>query len=311
MRRRIKTIGLNSLYYSPRIPGAGESVWDRLAYVSLMMIGILFSIDQAAADQSAKADVETYHRTVQPFLKTHCIRCHGGKATKADLDLASLDADLIAGTDQNMWSEVMTVLVNQDMPPQEETQPASAERVAVVTWISSELKRAAAARGGRDGRVVVRRLNRASYRYALQDLLGLDPELIDELSIDLPPDAISADGFDNNGRVTSLSAAHLREYYDIAIAALDLVVPGAEHEPATVVSLDGTGKQDGKRVWTVRGGVPDEEGIVREEEQIDTLPTREEVFTRLRANAEESRKRTLAREIKRLSELRPRSQRCQ
>ncbi|HUR53153.1 MAG TPA: DUF1592 domain-containing protein, partial [Gemmataceae bacterium] len=76
------------------------------------------------------------------------------------------------------------------------------------------------------GRVTIRRLNRMEYQYTVQDLLGLDLELAQEL----PPDD-TAFGFDNIGDAQTVSPALLDTYLTLAekVVAAALVTDGPRH----------------------------------------------------------------------------------
>ena len=75
-------------------------------------------------------------------------------------------------------------------------RPDDGVRASLVTWLETELDRAAADRPPVGRPMTAHRLNRAEYRNAVRDLIGLDVD-IDEL---LPPDDADAEGFDNNAR---------------------------------------------------------------------------------------------------------------
>ena len=96
------------------------------------------------------------------------------------------------------------------MPPQGVPQPDRATREGLVSWLSTTLDRAAAARPD-PGRKLVHRLNRAEYANAIRDLLALE---IDPAAL-LPPDD-SAYGFDNIADVLGISPVLLERYISAA-----------------------------------------------------------------------------------------------
>ena len=65
----------------------------------------------------------------------------------------------------------------------------------------------------------MRRLNRREYQNTMYDLLGLEMDY----TRDLPPDAVSPDGYRNNGQSLRLSAIQLEYYSETARRALQRV----------------------------------------------------------------------------------------
>ena len=90
----------------------------------------------------------------------------------------------------------------------------------LTEWVASSIKVAVDASRKTDGRVVMRRLNRIEYQNTMRDLLGFDMDYVS----DLPPDAISADGFQNDARSLQMSPLQLEYYLTTARRALDRVI---------------------------------------------------------------------------------------
>ena len=189
----------------------------KLAIAAAFAICALASSVIARAADSPPMNRAGFEERVRPFLAKHCSDCHGEETTKAELNLLGLNPDMAVGDDTSLWNEVLDQLVARRMPPKEKPRPEAEELSAMIGWLTSELDRAARLRRSTDGRVVVRRMNRKQYNYALQDLLGVSLEF----SGDLPPEAVSADGFDNNGAAVSVSSLHIENYLAIARYALD------------------------------------------------------------------------------------------
>jgi hypothetical protein len=158
---------------------------------------------------------------VLPILQANCIRCHGAELQEGNLRLDTLSTDLLndrAATEH--WHDVLNVLDAGEMPPEDEPQLTSQDHEKLTSWLSVEIKEAIEARRKTDGRVVLRRLNRVEYQNTMRDLLGLDMDY----ARDLPPDAISADGFQNDGRSLQMSPLQLEYYLSTARRALDRVI---------------------------------------------------------------------------------------
>lgn len=159
--------------------------------------------------------------SVRPVLKEYCSGCHGPTVQESGLRLDTLSADLLndrAVTER--WHAVLNALNSGEMPPDDERQMSDEDHQRVTAWIRNEVDRALEARKQTDGRVVLRRLNRIEYQNTMTDLLGLDMDYVR----DLPPDAVSADGFTNNGSSLQMSPIQLEYYLATARRALDRVI---------------------------------------------------------------------------------------
>lgn len=170
------------------------------------------------ASQFLRADEIRFERDVLPVLQTHCIRCHGPEVQEANVRLdnpsINLNEDRAA---TETWHEVLNVLQASEMPPPDEPQLTGQQLSTLNDWVSKLIKAALADRRKTDGRVVLRRLNRVEYQNTMQDLLGLEMDY----ARDLPPDAVSADGFRNNGLSLQMSSLQLEYYLATARRALD------------------------------------------------------------------------------------------
>jgi mono/diheme cytochrome c family protein len=159
-------------------------------------------------------DARGFTQEVQPFLETHCVRCHGPEKEEGEFRLDThLPRDFTALLAREKWGEVVNVLNGHEMPPKKEQQPRPEETARVVDWITAGLVEGEQVR--RDNAVVLRRLNRTEYRNTLRELLGVEPDVS---ALPLDP---AAGGFDNNGQALSLSPLHIELYHDIAAQSLD------------------------------------------------------------------------------------------
>jgi hypothetical protein len=71
-------------------------------------------------------------------------------------------------------------------PPKTHAQPKADEVAPVLAWIAARVDGAEAEKRTREGRTVLRRLNRAEYQNTMRDLLGVGDLDLKDL---LPPDA--------------------------------------------------------------------------------------------------------------------------
>jgi mono/diheme cytochrome c family protein len=91
---------------------------------------------------AASADLDTFRRTVEPFLAAHCVRCHGPQKKEADLALNALGGDIVSGRGLEAWTTVAERIKAGEMPPPGEKQPDPAAAKAVTDWIDRELAKA-------------------------------------------------------------------------------------------------------------------------------------------------------------------------
>jgi mono/diheme cytochrome c family protein len=164
---------------------------------------------QATADAGA----------IRPFLKQHCVGCHGQATAKAGLRLDTLPAEFADPEKARAWQKVLDRLQAGDMPPKKRPRPPEADTKQVVSWVHNNLLAADRRVQPPAGSLLLRRLNRVQYENTIRDLLAIDLELQDRL----PPDN-RAFGFDNVGAALSLSSAQLEAYLDAADSALDAAI---------------------------------------------------------------------------------------
>lgn len=111
-----------------------------------------------AADESAAS----FDKHIQPFLKQHCLSCHGPDKQSSSIRFDHLER--YRSQDSPLWTKVHEVLATGSMPPGGRPQPADGERKRVLSWVETEQRVV----GG-----TIRRLNRREFSAALQDVTGL------------------------------------------------------------------------------------------------------------------------------------------
>ena len=182
---------------------------------------------------------------VKTFLKQHCYDCHGDDLQEADLNIESLPRNLIDPDVMQHWVRILDKVTAGEMPPPDETQPAEKDILNFTQELSGTLHDASLARQRRDGRVVLRRLNRTEYETTLRDLLGPQVD-VKEL---LPEDGTAA-GFDNVSRALDVSSVHLLRYQQAAEQAVRSVVPSRKPVKTTIRH---TGREVTENVRTFKG----------------------------------------------------------
>ena len=144
------------------------------------------------------------------LLERYCLACHNERlyargtvpASFEDLTLADV------GADAEVWEKVVRKLHARAMPPAGRPRPDEATYDGFVTWLETELDRAAAA-GPNPGRPAVRRLTGAEYINAIRDLLALE---VDAETLLFPSDDVDEQGFATNADVLSVSPALFERY---------------------------------------------------------------------------------------------------
>ncbi len=145
-------------------------------------------------------------------LKRYCITCHNerNKANAGKLALDSVDLAIV-GQDAEVWEKVILKLRAGLMPPAGRSRPEAAARAALVGYLETELDRHAAVAPNPGRTEAFHRLNRAEYRNAIRDLLGLETDMTPLL----PSDDASY-GFDNIAGVLKISQSRLEQYLTVA-----------------------------------------------------------------------------------------------
>ncbi|MGH7169508.1 MAG: DUF1588 domain-containing protein [Gemmataceae bacterium] len=92
----------------------------------------------------AARGADTFRQTIAPFLRRHCVKCHGPGKQKGKLALHTIDADLPRGKDVEKWQAIVERLILNEMPPDSQPRPDARAVQHVVAWIKTEL-----AKGGR------------------------------------------------------------------------------------------------------------------------------------------------------------------
>ncbi len=173
--------------------------------------------------------------TLPPFLERHCVACHGADVHERGLRLDRLPADFDRKDAAATWTRVLDRVSRGEMPPRDEPRPPEKEVAAFTQELQSRLHQASLAQQKREGRVVLRRLNRTEYETTLRDLLGNQVEVKDLL-----PDDNLAAGFDKLSTALEVSSVHLLRYQDAAEQAVLSVIPS---RPPTEIKIRRTGRQ--------------------------------------------------------------------
>jgi len=198
---------------------------------ALRLASVIGSICVAVTARAA--ELPSFDEQVQPLLEKYCIRCHGPDEQKGKLRLDELSRSFDRFATAKWRQAVDRVEFNQ-MPPKGKPRPSAEERQLLASWVDGESQRAELARRAKDGRVVVRRLNRIEYQNTIRDLLGIQVNLIDQL-----PEDGSANGFDNAAAALHTSSFLMERYLDAAETALDLAISNRLKPPPMIKQHEG------------------------------------------------------------------------
>ena len=170
---------------------------------------------------SGVASAQSFEADVTPLVESSCLRCHGPR-TATPLNLSELGFDLADHDTFRAWEKVYTRVARGEMPPAAAPQPDAAVAETALASLKGALVEASlAVRGGQ--RTPLRRLTRLEYEYTVQDLLGLDDALRQDLRQLLPGEPDTG-GFDVVAAKQGISPFHVRSYLAAADRALDLAL---------------------------------------------------------------------------------------
>ena len=178
---------------------------------------------------SAEVPATVSDSQVRAFLARHCQECHEGAKPKGAFELAQLTDDFADLAARRRWLAVREQLEAEQMPPDEKPRPAEQDVKAVTDWITRQVAAAEAVEQAKQGRVVLRRLNRVEYANTVHDLLGVDLELKEVLALDG-----STAGFDNVGSGLHMSSFALARYLGAGDLALSAAIANTPRPPRLV-----------------------------------------------------------------------------
>ena len=131
----------------------------------LLLLAVVLPLGQARADKALNA--------LKPFLRTHCLECHGPDKKKNEIRFDTLGTDLTDLRTLEIWQDALDQLNLGEMPPKKAAQPKRADTAKFIDALSVRLELAYKQRKSTGGQTVIRRLNRLELRSTLRDLLHL------------------------------------------------------------------------------------------------------------------------------------------
>ena len=169
----------------------------------------------------------SFARDLQPFLTTHCLRCHNEKLQEGEFRIDVLSHD-IGVKDTPQWAEVMQRINSGEMPPADEkSRPTADQGAEIVEWIAARIREGEAARMAQRDRVTYNRLTREEYVNTVRDLIGVHYDAEDPGGLLEDPEW---KGFERLGSILSLSATHVEKYLAAAEIVLNEAYPDSKIE---------------------------------------------------------------------------------
>ena len=143
------------------------------------LLSLLFA-SAAVANLSAENSTPISD-THYELLSNYCLNCHDDVEMKGDLNLDHYSVDWGDKGHRDLWENVLHMLQDGLMPPEDEDQPNDEERATLISWLDENLL------GNTPiGGTLPRRLSADEYRATISDLFDL-PEY--ELPLGFPKDS--------------------------------------------------------------------------------------------------------------------------
>ncbi len=189
---------------------------SRWAGLFLVLATSVLSIARGQENVRAELDSQ-FTRTVQPFLETYCVGCHGQQRPAAQMDLSGFTTMTALMQDGHRWSQMLGRLEAGEMPPKGARQPTPQERRVAIDWFHAVRDDERRRNAGDPGVVLARRLSNSEYNYTIRDLTGVDIRPTREF----PVDPANTAGFDNSGETLMMSPTLLKKYLAAAREVAD------------------------------------------------------------------------------------------
>lgn len=193
----------------------------RLLWISVLFAGLLTCVPGEVGPPThlVGADARRADDPAKPFIAKHCQACHSGAKPKGGFRVDTLTQDFNDKANRERWQAVLEQVKTEAMPPREKPRPPVQDIQTVSKWISGQVDKAVTASNAAQGRVVLRRLNRAEYQNTVRDLLGVEIDLKDLLPADE-----SSNGFDNSAEALHISSFLMEQYLEAADKVLDAAI---------------------------------------------------------------------------------------
>jgi mono/diheme cytochrome c family protein len=177
-----------------------------------LFVGATFLFLNFQSANGASSDAQGFTAAdMSRLANQYCLACHNDSLATADLSLQGLDFADTAQHAETMEKMVKKLRAHM-MPPSNMPRPPFETYEIMTAWLESELDRVWAA-APNPGRVTpLHRMNRYEYNNSVNDLLGLNVDVMDLL----PGDPTADGSFDNIAESLPFSTAHMERYMSVA-----------------------------------------------------------------------------------------------
>lgn len=166
--------------------------------------------------------------SINPFLKSHCIDCHGDGTAEGGLSFDTLSRNIDARDVFARWERIYDRVAIGEMPPKDSVPVPESVRKQFLTQLAQPLTETHRATKG----TVLRRLNRQEYENTVNDTFGISLNLVDVL----PEDGRSRE-FDTVGESLGVSMIHLERYLEAARKILDDAIAKSSERPKSTTTV--------------------------------------------------------------------------
>jgi hypothetical protein len=149
------------------------------------------------------------------LLTKHCLSCHDSETQEGKVNLEDLSFRITTLKQAELWQKVLNALNAGEMPPEDELQPANAQKADFLDDLAQTMVAARKLLSDSGGKITMRQLNRREYRNTIEQLTGVK---IDVGS--LPTDGGSGT-FDTVGASQFFSSDQFEQYLKLGRSAID------------------------------------------------------------------------------------------
>jgi len=146
-----------------------------IRYTLPAFVGVLVLIAQRQPTGAAPVaeEIKVFSTSIQPMLKTYCIKCHNNDTQEGGVNYAAIRDDSIAITKRGLWKRAFKRIESGEMPPEGAKPLAPADKESLVRWMKFAAEYVDCDPSRRDpGPSIARRLTRTEYNLTVRDLFG-------------------------------------------------------------------------------------------------------------------------------------------
>ena len=153
-----------------------------------------------------------WSNSFKTIIDKHCLECHGGKKTKGDVNLTSINSKEAFYIYYDMLKNVHSQVKSGEMPPEEDSKMSEEERKFLVNYLESVFNKLENTATNQAGPTRVRRLTAYEYDNTVKAVTGLDLNL----AKNFPTDGGGGEGFNNDSAILGVSPLQFEKYLEAA-----------------------------------------------------------------------------------------------